>query len=144
MITEKKVVRIEEDPDIIWEEFTSKNGNPFHVGHRKSETKKGSDSLSAKKDFQVDVNWPPSKDDKWKTTDSDFLRTTGITRYNVYGPRVSFKVYSYYLEFTNVENYDYYFVDATGDQYNVNCFSRSNHYVQYNSSNPTIVRVIGS
>ena len=72
------------------------------------------------------------------------MKTTGITRYNVYGKRVRSKVYSYYVEFTNVENYDYYFVDETGDHYNVNCFRIGNHYVQYNSSKPTIVRVVGS
>lgn len=144
MIIEQKAFHIEEDPDIIWEERTSKNGNPFYVGYRKSETEEATVSLSAKHDFQVDVDWPASKDDKWKVTDSDFQKITGITRYNVYGPRVWFKAYKYYLEITNVENYDYYFVDATGDEYNLDCFRRGNHYVQYNSSNPTIIRITGS
>jgi len=89
------------------------------------------------------VDWPVHNPKKWVTTTSEQSETSGITRYSL-SENPILSLYEYSLWFTNLDHYDYYFVDETGDIYECNTFSNANHVVQYSSDKPTIQKVKGS
>lgn len=134
-----------DDKTIYWKECTSKNGNKFEVGYLNEDDSLNNEMLRASSDtknpFTMVVNWALTDPEVWTNTTNSERDESAITRYSV--GKSSNPLYSYHLRFTNLKHYDYYFVDETGDQYEVNCFSNSNHFVRYNSSNPTIVYVKG-
>ncbi|MFC5045571.1 hypothetical protein ACFSTE_18635 [Aquimarina hainanensis] len=137
------MIVLEENPDIIWEERTSKNGKKYHIGyHKNAEILEG--ASSDKTPFSIEVYWPATDNDNWIVQDSSFIATTGISRYSLNKDRPWYKVYKKILNFTCQVHYDYYFTDETGDIYECNVFRNGNHYVQYNSDKPNIIHVKGS
>ena len=114
--------------DIMWTKATSKNGVPFEFGVRKTKdqipTVKGGGGTVA-------VNWPVG-DDTWKPV----TNVLGISQYKVHDNRPS--VYDYRLEFINTATWDFKFWDEAGDSYRVNTYSIGDHFVRYNSNQPTI------
>ncbi|MCJ1452324.1 hypothetical protein MMC28_002666 [Mycoblastus sanguinarius] len=141
------------DGSIQWEEATSKKGRPYRVDKEKaSDTEKGTHkpALMAKRDFTIVVNWPVTKD--WVATSPEVQQIAGITRYKlIYYPQPDTPPgqdpppiwYDYTLWFTNTEHYDYFFTDKTGDHYENNTYLDRDHFIQYNSDDPTIVSITG-
>jgi hypothetical protein len=85
----------------------------------------------------VDVYWTvgssgnPSKDVQEKT---------GIRWYSL--NRIDELFFTYELDITTSETYYYLFRDEEPDEYSLNCFMTGNHYVRYNSREPTIVKIL--
>ncbi|CAE6515396.1 unnamed protein product [Rhizoctonia solani] len=88
--------------------------------------------------FKIDVNWPVGKEGVWVETTTEVKQTAGIKQYMLYH---TFGKENYRLRFTNTAHYNYYFQDATADTYNVDCYLNGNHYVDYQSENPTILHI---
>ncbi|MDR2971964.1 MAG: hypothetical protein LBU83_08560 [Bacteroidales bacterium] len=130
-----------DEKDIIWEERVSGKGNKYEVGYlEKPSGDAKKESSDGKEDFGITCNWYPTDNFYWIDTETGFKKVSGITRYSVHKHDGN---YSYIIEFTNNENYDYKFYDETGDYYGCNCFLKRNHWVRYNSSKPRIIFVRG-
>jgi hypothetical protein len=98
---------------------------------------------AAKIPFDIRVYWPYSTTDQWVTPQPELVTTAAITRYKLHEDTDTLKIFQWELQFTNTENYDYYFYDRTGDRYNVNTFRSGDHIIEFNSENPNIVRIVG-
>ena len=139
-----------QEQNIEFEEYTNDQGEKFRVGRPK-----GSVEAKAKADASINdnvgshgasfsnvkVNWSPPNADY---TDSALASQIGITHWNVTDGG---SIYKYRLTFNCNQTYDYYFQDATNTssgQYECNVWQSGTHYVDYNSSQPTIVSVSGS
>lgn len=133
--------KLEENPDIVWKRKISKNGKEYRVGYLKDEEKFDTNEKLDADSFDADVDWPVSDKDKWKVQKSSFLNKTAISRYKLENRTF---IYSYQLNITCQEHYDYYFTDASGDIYNIDAFANGNHYVNYNSDEPTIKHIKGT
>ena len=133
-------------------EATSKKGKPYRADKdNASDGEKGEHkpALMGKHDFTLAVNWPVTTD--WVPTSSEVQQIAGITRYKLlYEPRPEPPPgekpppiwFNYHLWFTNTEHYDYYFSDKS-DHYENNTYINRDHYVDYNSDDPTIVSITG-
>ena len=122
------------------QEAISRNGNPYRVDKQEPidiEKKEDNQGVMEKHDFSIDVNWPPTKD--LVDTTEKVKRIAAITRYKLLhaGPGV------YKLWFTNAEHYDYYFTDKTNDHYRNDTYLNRDHYIDYGSRDPTIVKFTG-
>ncbi|KAJ5437613.1 hypothetical protein N7491_004156 [Penicillium cf. griseofulvum] len=105
---------------IEWHEATSKKGKPYRIGVRKAGTEAAPKPKAGEPDVGgIDVYWPPTNDPTWIDTPPPVQNIAAISRY--------------YLNYTEG--------DETGDTYRCNTFRNDDHYVQYNSSNPTITHV---
>jgi hypothetical protein len=94
------------------------------------------------------VNWPVG-DGVWKETPTYVVEGTGIDRYKLIdlGPE---EAYRYKLEFSIDHGWcwtwkgrGYYFTDGAkpSDTYQLTCHKDGNHYVRFNSEDPTIILV---
>ncbi|KAJ5205221.1 hypothetical protein N7472_001669 [Penicillium cf. griseofulvum] len=125
---------------IEWHEATSKKGKPYRIGVRKAGTEAAPKPKAGEPDVGgIDVYWPPTNDPTWIDTPPPVQNIAAISRYYLNYTEGGF--YQYILFFTNTQHYDYHFQDETGDTYRCNTFRNDDHYVQYNSSNPTITHV---
>lgn len=137
-----------DEGNIQWRDATTKNGVSFQIGVKTTvdtvkEKFKGratNDAHAASSTFSVSVRWTVG-DTTWKSTPADVKRITAITRYSLH--KNSDSIYAYRLNFTNTENYDYFFRDDSGEMYEVNTFSNGDHYLRYNSDTPSIVEISG-
>ncbi|KAK0515735.1 hypothetical protein JMJ35_001769 [Cladonia borealis] len=141
------------DGSTQWQEATSKNGKAYRVDKQEPiGTEKGKDkpALMEKKPFSIDVYWPVTKD--WVDTTEEVKKVAAITRYKLIRhppppppPPEKPPPYSpeYTLWFTNTEHYHYYFTDETNDTYDNNTFVNHDHWIQYDSQKPTIVKITG-
>ncbi|KAK4462838.1 hypothetical protein QBC42DRAFT_286009 [Cladorrhinum samala] len=120
-------------------QLTSKSGASYRSGVEPS--------LSIQKaGFAVDVNWPPSEE--WVNLPQDVANATHITRYklveNPLPPPDSGAIYFQWTRFfTNTAHYDFFFEDKTHDEYENDRYINRDHYTDYNSADPTIIRVRG-
>lgn len=85
----------------------------------------------------VDVNWL-MVGDVWKDVDPN--QSAYITRYSLHINRWS-PIWDWKLEFSTPERGYYRFIDESGDYYDVEVNVVGDHYVRYNSSQPTIKKV---
>jgi hypothetical protein len=85
------------------------------------------------------VDWPVG-DDSWKETTGE-LHDNWIFRYSLHDNSVS--IYDYRLDFTSLAGvgFNYNFYDKSGDSYSIFVVLGGDHYIQFNSSDPTIIRV---
>ena len=138
------------DGSIHWEEATSKKGKPYRVDKENaSDTEKGKPKpgLMDKHDFTIRVNWPVTTSGDWVATSPEVQQIAAITRYKLLRnppqdppPAVS---YEYTLWFTNTEHYRYFFTDKTGDHYENNTYINRDHFIDYDSTDATIVSITG-
>ena len=125
---------------IKWTKATSKLGKPFEIGVLESPPNTNNTTLHKRKEkFGMQVNWPVG-DDTWVPLNVFIQSIAGLTQYKLHS---NGGVYSYILWFTNTEHYDYFFVDQTEDSYEVNTYRNGDHYVRYNSEDPTIQAIWG-
>ncbi|WP_452598257.1 hypothetical protein [Pontimicrobium sp. MEBiC01747] len=128
--------------DFIWREFKSAKGHTFKVGHPKSagyteETLDKELNIASENSNWIAVDW--RDDNRYHDTKAE-VSGRGISRYRLsYDSSAWF--YSYKLDFTNTRGSYYEFIDATGDTYRVSTPKNGNHYVSFNSSNGTIVKI---
>jgi hypothetical protein len=149
-MAKKAAANVSEDA-IIWKEFTSAKGKTFEVGYLSEAEASGRGEpggQAGKEDFGIACNWPVGPD-TWITNSSEFLATTGISRYKLHSNTAmagngDVGGYAYRLEFSNEQTYNYLFFDEEGDSYRCNTFSKSDHFVRYNSKKPTIAYISGS
>ena len=130
-----------DDGMIQWVNANSTNGKPFRIGWKKTQDATSRDSakgVKARKMFNKSVYWSLS-DDSWKELGSGFYSDTGISRYNLHKSRSW--VYDHVLEVTFDMDYFYKFCDQTRDCYSLSGMRAGDHYIQYNSKSPNIVRV---
>ena len=119
--------------NIQWTKLTSANGKEYEAGIiakdaiRSSTTKHG-----------VKVHWTVGED-KWIETSKEVRAETAITRYKLY--KANLPVYKYIFEFTISELYNIYFVDESGDRYQIGIFQTGDHKMKYDSEQPTIIEV---
>ncbi|WP_272513967.1 hypothetical protein [Bacillus cereus] len=132
-----------DENDIIWEEFETKSGKKYRVGYQKEESLKKENFEGGLKrvPFDINVNWPVTESTAWIDTSSEVREKAAIWRYKLY--KTDDYIYKYKLWFTNSDHYDYVFYDESGDSYNVNTFLNRDHYVEYNSDYPNIIRITG-
>jgi len=137
--------------DVEWKEHVSHQGKKFRVGYIKKELMPKSQETVALSgnSFDIRVYWPAvfstGSGVPWRNTDSSTKTTTGIDRYALYNPisptyewELDISV-NYYREIVG-----YTFFDETDDGYNLLVWNTHiPHYVQYNSSGPTIMRIEG-
>ena len=128
-----------DDSTIHWVDVVSQNGKKFSVG-----TKKGSDGDAPQVpgSFLLDLDPKWVKDGKTKDANEQCKAVTGIYQYRVGDyDRI---IYDYYVAIKTSRQGQYYFHDEEGDSYGLSVIITSNeHYVRYNSGNPTIGRVTG-
>ena len=132
------------------QEGTSQNGNPYQFDKEEPIAKaKGEDNpVSVEKEpASVNVCWPVTTD--WVDAGEEVRRKVGITRYKLlYHPRPPPmpgqrrpRRPEYSLWFTNTVHYDYVFWDRTPDGYTNMTFQNSDHWIGYDSQDPTIVMI---
>ena len=85
----------------------------------------------------IDVNWTVIGD-VWKKVDPN--QTAYITRYSLHLNHWS-PIWDWMLEFSTTRKGSYQFVDETGDRYDVEVYVVGDHYVRFNSPQPTIKEV---
>lgn len=148
------------DDGIEWTKAMSKNGVPFEVGINRTQVTGASLSPLSLRDmlkkysqdhqkefkgrsvlqtYKYPVNWPVG-DDTWKQSPA-LLAFDWIPQYKLHDNGAS--IYSYRLDFTSKTggSIHYYFYDESGDYYRVFVVLSGDHYVRYNSNQPTIIRV---
>lgn len=134
------------DEHLEFTEYTTESGDKFRVGRPKGSTEAkekadagtGDDVGSHGEPFTLDVNWPANGSGN---TDSGFYSRTGISSWNV---PVGGVWYKYRVSFNTDQTYDFQFQDEGQQWYECNVYKNGWHYVDYNSSQPNIIRVSGS
>jgi hypothetical protein len=144
MSTTTKCDSTSNSDNIGWKKCESTKGAGYEVGARVEWGNADSQADERKEAFSISVNWPVRGDDSWQQTSDEVRDKAGITYYRYYRNSSRFSFWQYCLEFRNEENYNYSFMDATGDTYGVNTWQRSNHYVTLSSANPTITTISGN
>lgn len=130
------------DDSIQWTKATSTNGVPFEYGIKKSVIGETGQAIepriqpSENKARDMPVNWPVG-DDVWVTTQG--IVAEYISQYEL--RRNTWSVWAWRLDFKNIQIGYYTFTDKTGDAYSVPTFNERDHFVRYNSTDPTIQRV---
>jgi hypothetical protein len=129
-----------DDDSIQWTKVLSKNGVPFEVGVKKTEHSIEGESQVALRGqpiahigTPIPVYWLVG-DNTWKPTSGEVLGRC-ITRYSL------FRNSGYYdniLYITNNQRRVFWFWDETGDYYEIDTYLERDHYVRYNSNQPTI------
>ena len=127
---------VSDNNTIYWKQKSTKSGASYRIGFEQPENIHTTD----KKRFDITVNWPVG-DSSWKKTDKEVQEKAGIWRYALYRVKGPFP---YELAFSNTEDYDYYFYDEAGDNYNNNTWLRQDHWIDFESNEPTIKRITGS
>ena len=133
------------------QEGTSQKGNPYRFDKEKPiATEMGEDKpVSVQKDkASVNVFWPVTTD--WVDAGEEVKRKVGVTRYKLlYRPRPPHMPGQrpppvwpeYTLWFTNTVHYDYVFLDRTPDGYTNITLRNGDHWIEYDSKDPTIVMI---
>lgn len=134
-----------------WKEHVSHEGKKFRVGYIKKELMpKSQEIVTLSGDhFETRVYWPAKFETgggiPWVNTDTSTKNTTGIKSYALYEPINP--TYEWELDISVIhysENVGYTFFDEEGDWYNLLVWNTYiPHYIQYNSSGPTIMRIEG-
>ncbi|KAF9262701.1 hypothetical protein L218DRAFT_960182, partial [Marasmius fiardii PR-910] len=83
----------------------------------------------------IPVNWKVG-DAKWADADQA-TKDEGVSRYQLYYNGHP-NVYDYTLEFTNTKGWSFHFLDDTKDCYSCDTALNRDHYIKYNSKEPTI------
>ncbi|KAG8700096.1 hypothetical protein FRC08_004927 [Ceratobasidium sp. 394] len=131
-------------PKLEWHKAKSAEGKEYRVGLPAGDKPEVTpEAVRGLPPFSQPVDWPVGQEGEWVATTPDVEATTAISRYNLYANSGGGE-YAYTLWFTNNAHYDYWFKDASGDSYQVNTFVDGDHWVEYNSPNPTILLVTGS
>ena len=123
--------------NIQWEDAKSKNGFDFQTGSVGESADTGVQGGSSAESI---VNWPVASPGTWVPT-PNLEKHLGISGYELV--RSGGVFYSYTLTFRNVgsKHYHYWFTDKTDDTYENKTYKDDFHYINYNSSNPTIVKI---
>lgn len=137
--------------DCVWREFTNKNGKKYQIGYPKSAgfTEENIDAKLAERKAEeeeldrgtkwVSVNWVPKINNVWRDTCKD-VANKGISKYKLDAiPDAT--LYMYELKFINTGGWYFDFMDESGDEYTVYTVDNEEHYLNYNSTAPTIVKV---
>ncbi|KAF9256754.1 hypothetical protein L218DRAFT_175488 [Marasmius fiardii PR-910] len=137
----------------VWKRMQSKGGKDFEFGCKESDLKQAIETYGTESDISipatatiqkayaadnhgwVPVNWKVG-DDKWIATDQA-VEDEGISQYQLYFNGHP-NVYDYTLEFTNTKGWSYHFIDDTQDCYGCDTWRDCDHYIKYNSAQPTI------
>lgn len=138
--------------NVVWTEFTSSNGKRYQVGTVPQDRSAGrgpaagtwdEDVTASGPKFGIALDWKvqPAGQSKWKNTTSDVEGRAKLTRFKI--TQDNGLVFKYQLEITNTDTYNYFFYDEEGDAYQINTFSKGDHWVNYNSEHPTIAYVRG-
>lgn len=124
------------DSDIKWDvEQTSKRGQTYRTGVR-SGGQEPNTPLQNNPNC-IDVDWKVTND--WVVTSNAVNDTVGISAYDLQDNGI---IIIYRLSIITRFNHGRYaFTDATGDEYSLKIFMSGEHHFDYNSANPTIVRV---
>jgi hypothetical protein len=121
---------------IQWQEATSKNSKAFQFGSEKA--RNATDTVTTSSDYEaVDVNWTVGSSGN---PSEDVQNKTGIRWYSL--SRIDEFIFKYQLEITTSRKYHYLFRDDEPDEYSLNCNVTGNHSLKYNSSRPTIIKIL--
>jgi len=137
-----------DDDGIQWTKATSKNGVPFEFGVLKTNRLvESTDEENTGDKGEVltatyprhSVYWPVGDESTW--IDLGPPVAVYITRYKLY--RNTWSMWSWRLDVTvtGASGFTYSFTDKTGDTYDILIMVQGDHYVRYNSKQPTIVYV---
>jgi len=140
-----------DDDGIEWTQAISQNGRRFEIGIKKSEhSKERPSEVATEEENQVLMTDPQGRASdwtkvNWRVGDDTWNDTTGsissiITRYKLYYNGFP-NIYSYTLEFSNKLYSEFFFMDESGDKYQVVTWRDGDHWLKYNSDKPTIVSV---
>ena len=139
-----------DDSSIQWETVTRKDGVPYKVGRKKIDCAEEENVVAAKvgkakENFGIDVNWPVNNS-SWVDVPENVATITGIRKYKLWKCNAINGNYclQIYNDVTHDYSYDYCFYDETGDGYSLNTYLNREHYVQYDSTKPTILFITGS
>lgn len=133
---QSKVVPALDQSCVYWETAASKDGKSFEIGESE---RKDAVAVMDKEPFDIEVTWPPG-DETWKYLTQADAALTGITRYRLFAITDSD---DYELEFTNTEEYEYFFQDLSGATHEVRTLWKGDQSIQYNSESPNIVYIYG-
>lgn len=141
---------------VVWTKATTKNGQSYAVGVGKASTDIKSELQAGLSEFggpvlkpahgepeafSIGVNWPVA--DAFVATSTEVYDVAGISKYEL-KKNAWWNYYDYCLWIDNNVNYTYSFQDETGDVYKLTTLIHGEHYVQYDSKKPTIIKVSGS
>ena len=127
-----------EDNDIVWTTATSTNGHEFEVGSRSVDAP--FEKRATGPPYAMNVSWPVMGD-TWQPVTGEMRTHLGISQYKLY-PNAGL-IYKYILKINNYDTFNYFFRDEEGDSYQLNTWTKGEHYVRYNSDKPKIVYVVG-
>ena len=133
---------------IEWRQARSKKGVVFEIGvaknatggAAKSEVTQTAADIQPRYDAHILVNWPVTGD-TWVPTLPGSQVESYISRYML-TTSTWLPIYDWKLEFTNIVNGRFQFIDETEDEYQVDCERIGDHYVRYNSERPTIRQIL--
>ncbi len=133
---------ITEDEAHVLISSTSKNGSKFTIGYTKDagytsdEISEGLRSAKTASGGFAEINWPPGKSPSETSGDAHII---GIVEGYVSHDRGT--IYEYRVNFKNSQGWGFVFKDGSGGEYHISTILNGWHYIDYNSSNPTMIGV---
>jgi hypothetical protein len=125
---------------VHWRDVVSSRGRPFQVGSVEWSAQGPAISVPTSKQlFSIDVDWPLT-DGKWKEAGQQVLAVASLSAYSLTEDQF---LYKYILQFSNVKNYEFRFIDASDDYYTCTTYRTGTHFIRYNSDDPRIVHIYG-
>lgn len=143
-MTNLNILSIDQNEEYIVVSLINNQGKNYEVGYPKSVgyslelvtdtlNKKQMDKVEGSRcELKWEVNVKPSYT-------SDCAKALGISEGNVIGG-IS-KIYQCRVQFHNTKGWGFTFYDLSGDDYSCSTFLNGWHYIDYNSSEPTIIAV---
>ncbi|KAF9262690.1 hypothetical protein L218DRAFT_1000569 [Marasmius fiardii PR-910] len=150
---------------LVWKRCKSAGGKDFEFGLKESDLKQAIEAHATKSpssppiasDLQIpvtaavqkaaadpeDQGWIPVN---WKVGEAVWIDTDqatkdeGVSQYQLWKSTAypSSEFYAYMLWFTNTKGWCFHFLDDTHDCYNCSTIRNGEHYIKYNSDEPTI------
>lgn len=131
------------DSVLIGKQDTTRNIKTFAMGKTDREELKDkcSNDEPKKNPFSLTVNWLPG-DRTWKYLSETDASRSGITRYRLYQAEAGAD-FDYELDFSNTDDYDYWFWDRAGDGHEANTRRTGDQKYGLVSRDPVIVLIEG-
>lgn len=134
---------VKETEEYIVVEFTNDSGNKYEVGYPKkagytkenidAEIATANQNKSAPNAAYADICWSVDGE----TYTSEEAKNIGI-KSGYLTKSSGATMYIYRVDFTNSKGWVFTFKDESGDTYDCYTFQNGNHYIDYNSSDPTM------
>ena len=125
------------DGSMTWTNATSAYGIPYRYGYSHKSNISNSENAGLTETI-YSVHWPGGSN-RWLYAGQD-LERAGLKEYKI-THTTKWVYFDYQINIINTKSAVFYFEDETGDRYKLSALAAYDHYVQYDSKKPTIIRI---